>query len=253
MPSDHCPASIRIGTSGWHYKHWKNVFYPAKTATRDWLPLYAKHFDTVELNSVFYRFPTENAVLQWKNIAPANFLFAVKASRFLTHRKKLTGPPDAVEKLLGRAGLLGDKLGPILFQLPPRWKANPDRLASFADWLPADKYNFVFEFRDASWYSDAVLRVLTERNLSFCVHDWGDAASPTLLTGRIGYIRLHGPVKPYTGKYTLKQLWPWIELICSWRSKVEQIFVFFNNDQEAFAVQNAQQLKKALTKTLGRR
>ena len=246
MPSG-LPACIRIGTSGWHYNHWKDVFYPAKTPTCEWLPHYAKQFDTVELNSVFYRFPTESAVLQWKNIAPDNFLFAVKASRFLTHRKKLTGPPDAVEKLLERAALLGAKLGPILFQLPPRWKANPDRLASFADWLPTEKYNFVFEFRDASWYSDAVLRVLSERKLSFCVHDWSDAKSPRLLTGRIGYIRFHGPTKRYSGKYTHRQLRPWIELICSWRSKVEQIFVYFNNDQEAFAVQNARQLKRALS------
>ena len=246
------PASIRIGTSGWHYKHWRDVFYPAQTPTREWLPLYAKYFDTVELNNVFYRFPTESAVLQWKSIAPANFLFAVKASRFLTHRKKLTGPPDAVGKFLDRAGLLGDKLGPILFQLPPRWRANPDRLASFADWLPADEYHFVFEFRDPSWYSDAVLRLLSERKLSFCVHDWDSARSPKLLTGRIGYIRLHGPVGHYRGKYTLRQLRPWIDLICSWRSKVEQIFIYFNNDQEAFAIQNARQLKAALTKAMRR-
>ena len=246
MNHSRAQAPIYIGTSGWHYKHWRTAFYPPKTATRDWLQYYARHFNTVELNNVFYRFPSEKAVEQWRDLAPDNFLFSVKASRFLTHRKKLTDPQQPVENLMDRMGHLGAKLGPILFQLPPRWRANADRLAAFAKWLPRNGPDFVVEFRDSSWYSDEVLKVLSESNLNLCVHDWPSAKAPPVITGKIVYLRLHGPDKPYAGKYTSVQLRPWVERIREWRARVERVFVYFNNDQEAFAVQNALDLKAAL-------
>lgn len=239
-------APIYIGTSGWHYQHWRTTFYPPNSPTREWLDLYSRHFNTVELNNVFYRFPSENAVKQWRQAAPEGFLFSVKASRFMTHRKKLTDSEESVKNLLDRISLLGPKLGPILFQLPPRWRANPERLAAFAEWLPRNEQDFVFEFRDASWHHDEVLRVLKEKNLSFCVHDWPEAKAPPVITGRVAYIRLHGPHKAYAGKYTSAHLRPWIERIRLWQRQVERIFVYFNNDQEAFAVQNALQVKRAL-------
>ena len=241
-------APAYVGTSGWHYKHWRAAFYPPKSATREWLGLYARHFDTVELNNPFYRFPTENAVRQWRDSAPEHFLFAVKASRYLTHRKKLLDAEESVKMLLDRMSLLGPKLGPILFQLPPRWQANVDRLARFAEWLPVDGPDFVFEFRDPSWHGEQVLRVLSERRLSLCIHDWPEAKTPPVITGRVAYLRFHGPDKAYAGKYSAAQLRPWIERIRAWREKVERVFVYFNNDQEAFAVQNARQLKEALAR-----
>lgn len=239
-------APLYIGTSGWHYKHWRTAFYPTKTATRDWLQHYARYFNTVELNNVFYRFPSEKAVEQWRDLAPQNFLFAVKASRFLTHRKKLLDPEQPIQNLLDRMRHLGPKLGPILFQLPPRWRVNAHRLAAFAEWLPSNGPDFVFEFRDPSWYSDEVLRFLSQRKLNLCVHDWPGAKAPPAITGRIVYLRFHGPDKAYAGKYTAEQLRPWIERIREWRAQVERVFVYFNNDQEAFAVQNALELKAGL-------
>jgi uncharacterized protein YecE (DUF72 family) len=239
-------APLYIGTSGWHYKHWRTAFYPPKTATRDWLQHYARYFNTVELNNVFYRFPSEKAVEQWRDLAPQNFLFAVKASRFLTHRKKLLDPEQPIESLLDRMRHLGAKLGPILFQLPPRWRVNAHRLAAFAEWLPRKGPDFVFEFRDPSWYSDEVLRVLGQRQLNLCLHDWPGAKAPPAITGKIVYLRFHGPDKAYAGKYTTEQLRPWIERIREWRAQVERVFVYFNNDQEAFAVQNALELKAGL-------
>jgi uncharacterized protein YecE (DUF72 family) len=241
-------ASIYVGTSGWHYKHWRTKFYPEKSATREWLSIYTRYFNTVELNNVFYRFPTERAVELWRDSAPEGFLFAVKANRFMTHRKKLLDAERLVKDLLDRVSLLGPKLGPILFQLPPRWRANPERLIAFAEWLPRKGFDFVFEFRESSWHADEVLRVLSERNLSLCLHDWPAAKTPPVITGKVAYIRLHGPEKAYAGKYTSSQLRPWIERIRSWRKQVERIFVYFNNDQEAYAVQNARQLKRALEK-----
>ncbi len=242
--------SVYIGTSGWHYRHWRTTFYPPKSATREWLSLYARHFNTVELNNVFYRFPTEKAVEHWRQTAPENFLFSVKASRFMTHRKKLIDSKESVKRLLDRVSLLGPRLGPILFQLPPRWRANPERLKAFAEWLPHDRQDFVFEFRDPSWHRDEVLQVLADRNLSLCVHDWPAAITPPVVTGRIAYIRFHGPKKAYAGKYTVAQLRPWVERIREWKERVERVFVYFNNDQEAFAVRNAQELKSALGKAV---
>ena len=242
-------APLYIGTSGWHYKHWRTAFYPSTSATRDWLPHYARYFNTVEMNNVFYRFPSEKAVEQWRDLVPEKFLFSVKASRFLTHRKKLTDPQQPIQNLLDRMSHIGKKLGSILFQLPPRWRVNLDRLAAFTEWLPRNGMDFVFEFRDPSWYADEVLKLLSERCLSLCVHDWPLCKAPQLVTGRIAYIRFHGPDKPYTGKYSVAQLRPWIERIQIWRRQVERVFIYFNNAQEAFAIHNAQQMKSALENT----
>src|SRR3954447_20193838 len=150
-------AEVYIGTSGWHYKHWKGPFYPEKLANSKLFDYYAERFRTVELNNTFYRLPTESAVDTWRDCAPANFVFAVKGSRFLTHMKKLKDPGPGVEKFFSRIDLLKGKLGPILFQLPPNFGVNLERLEEFLDMLPR-QHRYAFEFRNESWNDARVLR-----------------------------------------------------------------------------------------------
>src|SRR5947207_1717748 len=140
-------ALCYIGASGWHYKHWRGPFYDAGLPGSRMLAEYIRHFDTVELNNTFYRLPTEEALTSWRDSTPANFLFAVKASRFITHNKKLSDPQSALEKFMPKVEILGRKLGPILFQLPPAWKVNPDRLEAFLAILPR-RHRYAFELRN---------------------------------------------------------------------------------------------------------
>lgn len=153
-------AKLRIGTSGWHYQHWRGSFYPAKLPPAEMLAWYARHFDTVDLNNTFYRLPTEDALLRWSQTAPPGFTFSVKASRFITHLKRLREPHDPIELFFSRVELLGDRLGPILFQLPPNWPLNFERLQQFLPALPA-KHQYAFEFRDQELVYGGDLRALT--------------------------------------------------------------------------------------------
>jgi len=143
-------AELRIGTAGWHYRHWGNCFYPAKLPSSAMLAWYANKYDTVEINNTFYRLPAEDALLRWREVASQRFLFSVKASRFITHIKRLREAREAISLFVSRVELLGDTLGPILFQLPPGWKANIDRLAEFLPLLPCS-HRYAVEFRDQTW------------------------------------------------------------------------------------------------------
>src|SRR5437588_8530721 len=158
-------AQIRIGTSGWHYKHWCGPFYPKKCPSSQWFELYARLFDTVEVNNTFYRLPTEDALRNWHDAAPRKFCFSVKSSRFITHIKRLRDPDDAISLFFSRVELLRSKLGPILFQLPPRWHVDPERLADFLPALPRG-HRYVFEFRDESWNTPAIFNLLRRHNCS---------------------------------------------------------------------------------------
>jgi uncharacterized protein YecE (DUF72 family) len=161
-------CEIRIGTSGYHYKHWRGPFYPSKIPPGGMLEFYSRTFDTVELNNSFYRLPTDEAFDNWRESTPENFVFAVKASRFLTHQKKLKDPESALEKLLARASRLGQKLGPVLFQLPPRWQVNPGRLEGLLEALPHD-LRCAFEFRDSSWIQSEINKLLARFSAAFCI------------------------------------------------------------------------------------
>ena len=147
--------TIYIGTSGWNYKDWRTTFYPEKLSPKEWLAYYARHFHTVEINNSFYHLPTVAVFKKWFHEVPPHFIFSVKGSRFITHMKKLKEPHEITKKFLTHVSYLKEKLGPILFQLPPRWKVNRERLASFINALP-QKGRYVFEFRDNSWFTDAV-------------------------------------------------------------------------------------------------
>ncbi len=236
-------AQVRIGTSGWHYKHWKGCFYPPELKSSQYLSWYIRHFNTVEINNCFYRLPTASAVENWHKETPPGFCFAVKASRFLTHIKRLREAEQALTTYLDRMEILGEKLGPILFQLPPNWHVNVERLQEFLQLLQRRRHAYVFEFRDPTWYVDPVYRLLREYNVALCIHDWGGQGSPQELTADFTYIRFHGTTGRYAGNYTDEMLETWAEQISRWTHKLRGIYAYFNNDVGGHAISNAQTLK----------
>lgn len=237
-------ASLRIGTSGWHYEHWRGEFYPDDLSPAEWLSFYARRFDTVEVNSSFYRLPTLKAVQAWHDAVPEDFLFALKGSRFITHMKKLKDPAASVASFLPVLEPLREKRGPVLFQLPPNWKCNPGRLAAFLAAWPAS-IPCAFEFRDRSWHCAEIYALLRAHNAAFCMFDLGGFHTPSVLTADFTYIRLHGPDGPYAGCYGEAALAEWAERIRSWQG-LRAVYVYFDNDQAAYAVKNALQLKALL-------
>ena len=242
-------CDIRIGTSGFHYKHWKGPFYPQKMLSAKMLDFYVQHFDTVELNNSFYRLPQAAAFDCWREATPANFVFAVKASRFITHNKKLRDPENAIDNLLPRAAHLGSKLGPVLFQLPPRWRANVERLENLLQILPRD-VRYAFEFRELSWMSAEVDSVLRKFNAAFCIYELAGYHSPLTLTADFTYVRLHGPeTGKYQGSYSETKLRAWARQIESWARELKAIYVYFDNDQAGYAAANAQTLRNMILGT----
>jgi uncharacterized protein YecE (DUF72 family) len=233
---------IRIGTSGWNYNHWLGTFYPKGTRQRDLLAAYAERFDSVEINRTFYSLPDKDAVATWRGQAPAGFLFAVKASRYLTHRKKLKDPEEPIERLLGHVEPLKEKLGPVLFQLPPRWRVNPGRLERLLEELPGN-HRYAFEFRDPSWHDDRILQLLSSRNAAFCIFDLAGTRSPVELTAGFVYIRLHGPGGPYQGSYHSRTLSAWARRMVEWRDAGKDVYCYFDNDEKAYAPRDAARLK----------
>jgi uncharacterized protein YecE (DUF72 family) len=238
-------CQLRIGTSGWHYQHWLGKFYPERLPAGKMLAWYAREFDTVEINNSFYRLPREETFDSWKNSVPSGFLFAVKASRFLTHIKRLKDPEDSIQLFFSRAKHLESTLGPVLFQLPPNWRADVERFAHFLSVLPRC-HRYVFEFRDQSWLSDKILFLLRQHNAALCFHDWREISWPLELTADFTYIRLHGFGAPYGGDYQDAVLRKWAEMIEAWSSRLQSVFVYFNNDAHGHAISNAHTLRKIL-------
>jgi uncharacterized protein YecE (DUF72 family) len=244
-------AELHIGTSGWHYKHWLGEFYPAGFRASEMFAWYAREFHTVEINNTFYRLPEEKTFVAWRNMAPPQFLFALKASRFLTHLKRLKDPVAPVELFLSRAKHLRPHLGPVLFQLPPRWRLDLGRLAEFLKCLPRN-LAFAIEFRDLSWYADAVYQLLGRHNVALCLHDWGNEKWPQELTADFTYVRFHGMDGRYGGSYPERVLALWARLLEDWMSRSFQVFVYFNNDIGGHAIRNARCLR-AMLRGAGRR
>lgn len=238
-------GQLKIGTSGWHYKHWIADFYPAKFPPAKMLAWYTQHFDTVEINNSFYKLPSAEALQSWRMTAPDDFCFSVKASRFITHMKRLTDPQNAVKNFLSRVEVLGKKLGPILFQLPPNWHGNANRLDEFLSVLPAT-HRYVFEFRELSWYVPAIYEVLQRHNAALCIHDWRDSQWPIEITSDFTYVRLHGSSGTYSGSYSKKKLQQWARRVREWQN-LAGVFVYFNNDIGGHAVRDAQLLKDLLS------
>ena len=237
---------LLIGTSGWVYPHWKEVFYPLDLPQREWLAFYARHFATVEVNNSFYRLPSEQAFKDWREKAPEGFTFAVKANRFITHLKKLKAPPDSVELFLKRTRLLGEKLGRILFQLPPRWRCNPSRLQAFLELLPDDLL-YAFEFRDESWLTEEVFGILKGKGVAFCIISLPGFDCPIRVTAPFAYIRMHGSGLIYGGLYSTDELAYWAGVVSGLLREGINVYVYFNNDAFGFAVRNACELREMLT------
>jgi len=238
-------AQIRIGASGWHYKHWRGVFYDATLPMGEMLHHYVKYFDTVEINNTFYALPKVETAERWGRTTPPDFCFAVKGSRFLTHLKKLKDPEIGLRPFFEVTDAMKHKVAVILFQLPPHWKCNPDRLASFLEALPST-YRYTFEFRDPSWHRPDIYELLHRHNVAFCIFDRAATRSPIEITCDFTYIRMHGGRNEDRGNYATDYLTAWAERIEKWRTQLESVFVYFNNDWEGFAVQNGLALKGML-------
>lgn len=238
----------RVGTSGWVYPHWRGVFYPPGLPQAEWFRYYARHFVTVEINNTFYRLPGEATFDRWREQAPAGFVYAVKANRYLTHVRRLRDCAAPLARFLDRARRLGDKLGPILYQLPPRWRPNLERLQGFLALLPQD-LTHVMEFRDPRWFNPEVYALLREHNVGFCIYHMPDQESPLVVTGDVVYIRFHGAGALYAGSYPDETLRAWAERIRRWAEAGYQVYAYFNNDAFGHAVRNALTLNALLAQS----
>ena len=239
-------APLYIGTSGWTYDDWRGRFYPEAVPRRDWLPWYATQFASTEINGSFYRTPSLEAVKSWRDRTPPGFLFAWKASRFITHWKRLSAKSEnSIELMVSRLAALGGKCGPVLFQLPNRFRADRERLADFFTMLPRD-YRYAFEFRHESWYEDSILALLRDNDVSLCISDHHEAPAPWEATADYVYIRGHGPTGRYAGSYPIARLQKWAAHIRRWRKAKKTIFVYFDNDQKSAAPKDAKRLRAHL-------
>lgn len=207
---------------------------------------YVRQFDTVELNNTFYRLPAPAALEAWRDSTPGAFHFAVKGSRFLTHMKKLRNAEAGLRRFLDAVEILGRKLGPILFQLPPNWHADADRLEAFLALLP--RRRCAFEFRDPSWNTEAVYELLARHNAGYCIYDLAGYQSPIEVTADFVYIRLHGPGGKYQGTYDDAELADWARRIDAWNRKLAAVYVYFDNDDSGFAPRDALRLKALLAR-----
>jgi uncharacterized protein YecE (DUF72 family) len=236
-------ADARIGTSGWHYDHWNGPFYPEDCKPADRLAHYVRTFDSVEINNSFYQLPKRDTLEGWREAVPDGFVFAAKGSRYTTHMKKLKDPQRATEKFFAAIDALEPKLGPILFQLPPSWACNADRLRDFLAGMPRG-YRFAFEFRDPTWFADEVYDALRKAGAAFCLYDIEGRRSPEDVTADFVYVRLHGPGPgAYEGRYDDDALGGWAEKIRSWRDDGRDVYCYFDNDQNGYAALNAARLK----------
>ncbi len=241
----HTDRKLWIGTSGWVYPHWRGVFYPQGLATTRWLAYYVEHFPTVELNNTFYRFPTEKALQGWRDNAPQGFCYAVKVNRYLTHLKKLQGIEKSLERFLDALRLLGDKLGPLLHQLPPYWGCNVSRLRAYLSLLPGD-LRHVFEFREPSWLNDEVFDLLAAEGMAVCLVSMPQFPCPERLTAPFVYMRMHGSQAMYVSCYSEEELQGWAQRIRGFLESGRDVYIYFNNDAYGYAVQNARRLREIL-------
>jgi len=232
-----------IGTSGFSYKDWIEKFYPEDLPSNIWLEYYADQFKTVEINNSFYRLPSLATWRNWFKRTPEGFLFSVKAHQGVSHLKKLIVPNEYWENFLKRVRLLKEKLGVILIQLPPQLKADPERLSQFLDRYQQNNLRLAFEFRHQSWFEEPILEILEKFNASLVFHDCKDwPIPPKKTTADFVYLRLHGIEQKYNYRYSEEELKEWVSEINQWQKKQLDVFVYFNNDVDAFAVSNAKEL-----------
>jgi uncharacterized protein YecE (DUF72 family) len=220
--------ALHIGTSGWQHDSFVGPFYPDALSSGDRLAFYADVFDTVEVNNTFYQSPDAETLRAWRRQTPDDFTFAVKANQYITHFKKLKDPAEPVQNLYRTVEPLGEKLGPILFQCPPNWHQNLERLHAFLEVLD-DEHRHVFEFRDPTWLNDGTTEALAAHDAAFCIYDYGDRETLRTVTTDWAYVRLHGADAAYRGRYDDATLDDWARQIRSWRDEGRDVYVYFNN------------------------
>lgn len=245
-------AAIHVGTSGWNYKHWRELFYPKSLRQADWLPYLAKHFETTEVNNSFYQIPKRETVEHWAEQVPSRFRFAVKLWRAITHFKRLKGAREHLERYFGVMQALPTRhRGPLLVQLPPNQKRDLDRLAAFLDEVrevtaPA-RWKIAVEFRHPDWLDDEVYRLLDRKRAALCLHDMeGHAPVDEPNDAAFVYVRRHGPGGRYEGCYSEEHVRDDARRVRQWANDGKTVFIYYNNDLEGYAVRNAAQLKEAL-------
>jgi uncharacterized protein YecE (DUF72 family) len=249
--SSHC---IRVGCSGWNYDHWRNgVFYPPRCASRNWLRWYATFFDAVEVNMTFYRLPKPEIVSRWIDETPDDFSFAVKVSRYVTHIKRLLDVPQHLPLLYERIAplLASPKLGPLLWQLPPTFKLDLDRLAGALEHLH-DGHRHAFEFRHPSWFTEETYTLLREHNVALVIGDRPQVNDFQTheLTADFTFVRFHGGTRGANGNYSHRELDEWAERLGRWSDETD-VYAYFNNDWEGYAIENALCLKSRLGQPVG--
>jgi uncharacterized protein YecE (DUF72 family) len=233
---------VQIGCSGWAYKHWRGIFYPAGLAQTRWFRRYAEEFDTVEINNSFYRLPSGETFEKWGRQAPPGFCYAVKANRYLTQAKKLKDCEEPMDRMMSAVRRLGSRLGPMLYQLPPSLKLNTERLENFLKILPQDVTS-AFEFRHASWYVPQIYELLEHYGASLCVHDMPGSKSQRIAVGPIVYVRFHGGEGKYWGRYSDEALLGWADWLIEQSRNGTRAWCYFNNDIEGHAIEDARSLK----------
>ncbi len=235
---------IFLGTSGWNYPHWAGVFYPERAPRSKWLQLYGEHFDTVEVNATFYRLPKPETFEKWRRGTPEGFLWAVKASRYITHVKKMRDTRDPLNRFLDAAELLEQKLGPVLFQLPPFLAFDGVIFRDFCAELEKRRHRYALEVRHGSWLADEALGIMRDCNIALCIADTaGRFPYHEHLTADFTYIRLHGSRQLYASSYSDVELQDWAKKIRAWD---RDTYLYFDNDYEGNAPRNALQLKTLL-------
>jgi uncharacterized protein YecE (DUF72 family) len=240
---------LRIGCSGWNYAHWRNgVFYPPRLASREWLRFYAEQFDTVEVNTSFYRLPRESSVARWVEETPDDFVFAVKVSRYITHIKRLQDVPEHLPLLYERIEplLQSGKLGPLLWQLPPTFQADLPRLATVLERLPRGERH-AFEFRHPSWFAEDTYTLLREHNVALVIGDRPEVHDFQTheLTADFTFVRFHAGTRGRNGNYSPRELDEWARRVARWNEEAD-VFAYFNNDWEGYAIRNAVALRETL-------
>jgi uncharacterized protein YecE (DUF72 family) len=237
--------AIHIGTSGWSYRHWRNTFYPENLKVKAHFNYYQKMFNAVEINNTFYRMPADATLQNWESQVKDDFVYVIKANRFITHMKKLHEPEDSLLIFMEKVKFLENKLGAVLFQLPPSLKADLQLLEDFLIAL-SNKNRYVFEFRNETWYMPEVYQLLEKYNCAFCIYELAGHLSPVQITADFVYVRLHGPsAVKYQGNYSDEVLTEWADQCKQWL-KTKDVFVFFDNDEKGYAAFNALQLKKLI-------
>jgi uncharacterized protein YecE (DUF72 family) len=238
---------LRVGCSGWLYKHWRGDFYPAELPQSRWFAQYALTFDTVEINNSFYRLPEAATFAKWREQAPRRFLYAVKASRFLTHMKKLKDPEDPLFRFFENVRELGPHLGPVLYQLPPNFGQNLERLEHFLRALPRRTLHTI-EFRESSWYDERVFDLLRRHKVALCLHDMQGSATGRMQVGPFVYVRFHFGTQKYGGRYDDDRLEEWAEWLAARADEGLDVYAYFNNDTGGHAPRDAVRLRTMIEK-----